>query len=118
MAQADNLVEIVPQLVSLAKMLNLDDFGNELNQLVHDAYFKKCDTITGRSQPDYSQPCFDSRNMYIHTYSVKTRNLRSETTIPTSRKIGTGKQQCCESRNSPKNSLGIPVSSVLMKNLK
>ena len=57
-AQADNLVEIDPQLISLAKMRNPDDFENELNQLVHDAYFKKFDTITGRPPPDYSKLWF------------------------------------------------------------
>ena len=57
-AQADNLVEIDPQLISLAKMRIPDDFESELNQLVHDAYFKKYDTITGQPPPDYSKLWF------------------------------------------------------------
>ena len=33
-AEADNLIEIDPQLISLAKMRNRDDFEGELNQLI------------------------------------------------------------------------------------
>ena len=47
-AQADNLIEIDPQLISLAKMRNPDDFEGELNQLIQDFHFKKIDTPTGR----------------------------------------------------------------------
>ena len=43
-AQADNLIEIDPQLISLAKMRNPDDFEGELNQLIQDFHFKKIDT--------------------------------------------------------------------------
>ena len=40
-AQADNLIEIDPQLISLAKMRNSDDFEGELNQLIQDFLLKK-----------------------------------------------------------------------------
>ena len=38
-AQADNLIEIDPQLISLAKMSNPDDFEGQLNQLIQDFLF-------------------------------------------------------------------------------
>ena len=56
--QADNLIEIDPQLISLAKMRNLDDFGGELNQLIHDFHFQKFDTPPDRPPPDYSKLWF------------------------------------------------------------
>ena len=56
--QADNLIEIDPQLISLAKMRNPDDFEGELNQLLQDFQFKKSDTPTGRPPPDYSKLWF------------------------------------------------------------
>ena len=40
-AQADNLIEINPQLISLARMRNPDDFESELNQLIQNFHFKK-----------------------------------------------------------------------------
>ena len=40
-AQAHNLIEIDPQLISLAKMRNPDDFEGELNQLIQDFHFQK-----------------------------------------------------------------------------
>ena len=57
-AQADNLVEVDPQLISLAKMRNPENAENELNQLVQDVYFKKYDIATGRPPPDYSKLWF------------------------------------------------------------
>ena len=57
-AQADNLIEIDPQLISFAKMRNPDDFEGELNQLIQDFQFKKIDTPTGRPHPDYSKLWF------------------------------------------------------------
>ena len=57
-AQADNLIEIGPQLISSEKMLNLDDFECELNQLIQDFHFQKIDTPTGRPPPDYSKLWF------------------------------------------------------------
>ena len=51
-AQADNLIENDPQLISLAKMRNSDDFEGELNQLIQDFHFKKIDKPTGRPPPD------------------------------------------------------------------
>ena len=57
-AQADNLIEIDPQLISLAKMRNPDDFGGELNQLIQEFHFKKIDIPTGRPSPDYSKLWF------------------------------------------------------------
>ena len=57
-AEADNLIEIDPQLISLAKMRNPDDFEDELNQLIQDVHFKKIDTPTGRPLPYYSKLCF------------------------------------------------------------
>ena len=56
--QADNLIEIDPQLISLAKMRNPDDFEGELNLLIQDFNFKKIDTSTGRPPPDYSKLWF------------------------------------------------------------
>ena len=52
-AQADNLNEIEPQLVSLAKMRNPDVSEGELNHLIEDFQNKKIDTPTGRLPPDY-----------------------------------------------------------------
>ena len=57
-AQADNLIEIEPQLISLAKMRNPDDFEGELNQLIQDFHFRKIDTPTGRPPPDCSKLWF------------------------------------------------------------
>ena len=57
-AQADNLIEIDAQLISLAKMRNPDNFEDELNQLIQDFHFKKIDTSTGRPHPDYSKLWF------------------------------------------------------------
>ena len=57
-AQADNLIEINTQLISLAKMLNPDDFEGEMNQLIQDFHFKKIDTPAGRPPPDYSKLWF------------------------------------------------------------
>ena len=57
-AKADNLIEIDPQLISLAKMRNLDDFEGELNQLIQDFHFKKIETPTGCPTPDYSKLWF------------------------------------------------------------
>ena len=51
-AQADNLIEIDPHLISLAKICNPDDFQGELNQLIQVFHFKKIDTPTGRPPPD------------------------------------------------------------------
>ena len=39
--QADNLIEIDPQLISLVKVRNPDDFEGELNQLIQDFHLKK-----------------------------------------------------------------------------
>ena len=57
-AQADNLIEIEPQLISLAKMRNPDDSEGELNPLIQDYHFKKIGTPTGRPPPDYSKLWF------------------------------------------------------------
>ena len=57
-AQADNLLEIDPHLISLAKMRNPDDFEGELNQLIQDFHFKNIDTPTGRAPPGYSKLWF------------------------------------------------------------
>ena len=43
-AQADNLVETDPHLISLAKMRNWDDFEVELNRLIRNFHFNKIDT--------------------------------------------------------------------------
>ena len=40
-AQADDLFEIDPHLISLAKMRKPDDFEGELNQLIQEFQFKK-----------------------------------------------------------------------------
>ena len=57
-AQADSLIEIDPQLISLAKMRNPDNSEGELIQLIEDFHFKKIDTPTGRPAPDYSKLWF------------------------------------------------------------
>ena len=57
-AQADILIEIDPQFISLAKMRNPDDFEGELNQLIQGFRFKKIDTQTGRPPPDQSKLWF------------------------------------------------------------
>ena len=69
-AQADNLIEIDPQLISLTKMRNRDDFEGELNQLIQDFQFQKIDTPTVRPPPDYSklwfptpETCYDFSNL-------------------------------------------------------
>ena len=69
-AQADNLIEIDPQLISLAKMRNPDAFEGELNQLNQDFHFMKIDTPTGRPPPDYlklwfptPETCHDFSNL-------------------------------------------------------
>ena len=53
--QADILIEKDPELISLTKMQNPDDFGAHLNQLIQPSHFKKFDTPTGRPSPDYSK---------------------------------------------------------------
>ena len=65
-AQADNLIEIDAQLISLAKMRNPDDFEAEMKQLIQDFHFNKFDTPTGRPPSDSSklwfptpETCFD-----------------------------------------------------------
>ena len=57
-SQAEHLAEIDPQLISLAKLRNPDNFENELNQLIHDVHFKKHDTLTGRPPPNYEKLWF------------------------------------------------------------
>ena len=57
-AQADNLVEVDPQLISSAKMKNLENVESEINQLVHDTHFIKYDTVTCRPPPDHSKLWF------------------------------------------------------------
>ena len=57
-SEADDLIPIDPQLISLAKMRSPDDFEGELNQLIQDFHFKKIDTPTGRPPPDYSRLWF------------------------------------------------------------
>ena len=56
--QTDNLIEIDPQLISLAKTRNPDDFEGDLNLLIQNFHFKKIDTPTGRPPPDYSKLWF------------------------------------------------------------
>ena len=56
--QADNVIEIDPHLISLAKMSNPVDFEGELNQLKQDFHFTKIDTPTGRPHLDYSKLWF------------------------------------------------------------
>ena len=51
-SEDNNVSEIDPHLVSLAKMRNSDDFEGELNQLIQDFLFQKTDTPTGRPYPD------------------------------------------------------------------
>ena len=70
-AQADNLIEIDPQLISLAKMRNPDGFESELNQLIQDFHFKKIDTPTGRPPPDYSKLWFPTPET-CHDFSNST----------------------------------------------
>ena len=55
---ADNLIEFDPQLISVAKMRNPDDFEGGLNQLIQDFHFKKNDTPTGCPPPDFSKLWF------------------------------------------------------------
>ena len=57
-AKADNLIASDPQLISLAKMRFLENFGDELNQLLHGFHFHKIDTPTGLLNPDYSKLWF------------------------------------------------------------
>ena len=52
-AQADNLIEIDPKLISLAKIRYPNDFEGELNQLIQNFHFEKIDSLTGRPPPDY-----------------------------------------------------------------
>ena len=59
-AQADNLIEIGPHLISFAKIPNPTDFENELNKLVQDYHFKRIETPTGRPLPDYSKLWFST----------------------------------------------------------
>ena len=56
--QANHLNEIDPQLISLAKMRDRDDFEGELNQFIQDFRFQKIDTPTGRQPPDFSKLWF------------------------------------------------------------
>ena len=51
-AQADKLIEIEPQLISLASKPNPDDIEIELNQLVQDFHFQKIETLIGCPPPD------------------------------------------------------------------
>ena len=69
-SQADYLLEIDPQILTLAKMRKPDNFENELNQLIQDIHFQKFDTDNGRPPPDYSklwfptpETCTDLSNM-------------------------------------------------------
>ena len=57
-SQTEHLAEIDPQLISLSKLRNSDDFENELYQLIHDVLFKKHDTLTGRPPPNYEKLWF------------------------------------------------------------
>ena len=57
-SQVEHLAEIDPQLISLAKLRNPDNFENELKQLIHDVHFKKHDTLTGRPPPNYEKLWF------------------------------------------------------------
>ena len=57
-SQAEHLAEVDPQLISLAKLRNPDNFENELNQLIQDVHFKKYDTLTGRPPPNYDKLWF------------------------------------------------------------
>ena len=57
-AEADDLIAIDPNLISLAKLRNPDDFAGELNQLIQDFHFQKIETATGRPPPDYSKLWF------------------------------------------------------------
>ena len=82
-AQADNLIEIDPQLISLAKMRNPDDFEGKLNQLVQDFHFKKIDTPTGRPHSDYSklwfptpETCKDFSNLTPHQGEIYDQILQ------------------------------------------
>ena len=73
-AQADNLIEIGPQLISSEKVRNLDDFEGELNQLIQDFHFQKIDTPTGRPPPDYSKlwfPTPESCNDFANLTSLQ-----------------------------------------------
>ena len=69
-SDADDLIPIDPQLISLAKMRNPDDFESELNQLIQDFHFKKIDTPTGRSPPDYSKLWFPTLETCIDFSSL------------------------------------------------
>ena len=75
-AQADKLIEIDPQLISLAKMRNPNDFEGELNQLIQDFHFKKIDTPTGRPPPDYSKLSFPNPETCYDFYNLTS--LRRE----------------------------------------
>ena len=57
-AKADNLIEFDPQLISLAKMCNSDDFAGELNQFNQDFHFIKVETPTGHPPLNYSKLWF------------------------------------------------------------
>ena len=59
-SQADYLLEIDLQLLTLAKMRKLDDVENELNQLIQDLHYQKFDTDKGRPPPDYSKLWFQT----------------------------------------------------------
>ena len=62
-AEADDLVAIDPELISLAKLRNPDDFDGELNQLIQDFHFKKIDTPLSRPPPDYSKLVSNAGNL-------------------------------------------------------
>ena len=57
-AQADNLIEIDPQLISLAKICNRNNFEGEVNQFIQEFLFQKIDTPTGCPPLDYSKLWF------------------------------------------------------------
>ena len=74
-AQVDKLIEIDPQLISLAKMHKPDDFEGELNQLVQHFHFQKIDTPTGRPPPDYSKlwfPTSETCNEFSNLTPLRT----------------------------------------------
>ena len=97
--QADNLIEIDPQLFLLPKMRNADDFEGELNQLIQGFHFEKIDTPNGRPHPDYSKHSFPSpetcidfsivtplqRDNYDHILQLQKKNWFLKTMKPIKR---------------------------------
>ena len=84
-AQADNLIEIDPQLISLAKMCDQVDFEGELNQLIQDFLFQKIDRPTGRPPLDYSkvwfpnpETCNDFSNLTLPRREIYDQILQLE----------------------------------------